>query len=517
MHRRRMLLAMMQQNQSTWRDVVKTGTGLIVADDTSEGQPFTNFEMQGWTEQPSTTGAQLLKLDDKTIKINGITVDIINGSVNIKGIPENKTGHTIFTIGNINLKKGDYVTSVELKVKGIGIAFASIVNPSSGSPNITMSQASNISKFSISEDQTSSVILNISNEESSYNVMQYFMLTEGKEKKPYEPYTGGKPSPSTDYTQEINNAGSDGNVEIKLLGGQLFDSNVLNDSVTSKGITILNNKDGSFSISGDNSGTGTVNLMGKNDFKLLPGTYTLSGNSSKCYLVLKYNNGIKDVYINGDKTFTISDTAVISCYLQVVLPFSENEAIKPMLNLGDKETEFEPYRYPQTLTLTSDRPLTKWDRLAKKDGQWGWEYKSIELVFTGEEAWYPHSNEAYETFYISKYLPFSDNRRDGFCPAFTVGKIDQNVWLGLNNSNIYITKNPYYDSSSEDKGLTKWKEYLKENNMQIVTYADEPEFIPLSEPEQQALNALRTYYPTTVILNDQNMFMQAEYKTKVPE
>ena len=41
----------------------------------------------------------------------------------------------------------------------------------------------------------------------------------------------------------------------------------------------------------------------------------------------------------------------------------------------------------QTVTLTADRPLTKWDRLEKRNGQWGWVYKSAEVVFDGSEVY----------------------------------------------------------------------------------------------------------------------------------
>ena len=43
----------------------------------------------------------------------------------------------------------------------------------------------------------------------------------------------------------------------------------------------------------------------------------------------------------------------------------------------------------QTVTLTADRPLTKWDKLEKRNGQWGWVYKSDTAVFDGDasEAW----------------------------------------------------------------------------------------------------------------------------------
>lgn len=46
-----------------------------------------------------------------------------------------------------------------------------------------------------------------------------FMLNSGSTALPWEPYTGGKPSPSPDYPQEIVTAGSDGDIDISVSNG----------------------------------------------------------------------------------------------------------------------------------------------------------------------------------------------------------------------------------------------------------------------------------------------------------
>ena len=46
-----------------------------------------------------------------------------------------------------------------------------------------------------------------------------FMLNAGSTALPYEPYTGGKPSPSPEYPQEIHSAGDDGEISITLSDG----------------------------------------------------------------------------------------------------------------------------------------------------------------------------------------------------------------------------------------------------------------------------------------------------------
>ena len=50
-----------------------------------------------------------------------------------------------------------------------------------------------------------------------------FMVNTGSTALPYEPYTGGAPSPSVEYPQAIDIAGIDGNISINLMGYNLWD------------------------------------------------------------------------------------------------------------------------------------------------------------------------------------------------------------------------------------------------------------------------------------------------------
>lgn len=51
----------------------------------------------------------------------------------------------------------------------------------------------------------------------------------------YEPYTGGAPSPSPSYPQEIESAGQDGEIEVEVLSGNLFDKSAAYDLTQSGG------------------------------------------------------------------------------------------------------------------------------------------------------------------------------------------------------------------------------------------------------------------------------------------
>ena len=53
-------------------------------------------------------------------------------------------------------------------------------------------------------------------------IIKGLMICEGTVAKSWEPYTGGKPSPSPDYPQEIQSAGDDGSIGIEVHGKNIF-------------------------------------------------------------------------------------------------------------------------------------------------------------------------------------------------------------------------------------------------------------------------------------------------------
>lgn len=152
----------------------------------------------------------------------------------------------------------------------------------------------------------------------------------------------------------------------------------------------------------------------------------------------------------------------------------------------------------QTLTLTSDRPLTKWDRLVEQGGQIGWLYGSVIATID-------------ETADISLYAPngffihvknIDKKEKTGYCDKLYTKKMSNGepfVLFGIANNNFLYTLNTqefYGKTASEIKAK------LKEYPLNIIGKSETTEFIPLQQSEQNAIRALKTYYPTTVITAD---------------
>lgn len=119
------------------------------------------------------------------------------------------------------------------------------------------------------------------------------MLNTGDTALPWEPYTGGKPSPSVEYPQVL---------EVTATGAQLFDASKVTD-MTAGGATVTNNGDGSFTVSGSGGLTGKINrsILFTRDQTLATlraGNYCMSGNKTYPYFYFTlYNVAEKTLYM----------------------------------------------------------------------------------------------------------------------------------------------------------------------------------------------------------------------------
>lgn len=153
----------------------------------------------------------------------------------------------------------------------------------------------------------------------------------------------------------------------------------------------------------------------------------------------------------------------------------------------------------QTLTITSDRPITKWDRLVEQGGEIGWLYNSVNETIdgkTGKWSIQPASKIFYRTdiaFPIA--VPFCSELL-GYDYSSVGYKKDTGI--SINNLGILCITLP----EEVELTLDAYKQYLADNPLHVLYKDDSEEFVPLPQSEQNAIRALKTYYPTTVITAD---------------
>lgn len=168
------------------------------------------------------------------------------------------------------------------------------------------------------------------------------------------------------------------------------------------------------------------------------------------------------------------------------------------VEISPTQTDYLPYA-EQTLTLTSDRPITKWDRLVEQGGEIGWLYNSVNETIdgkTGKWSIQPATKIFYRTdITFPIVVPFCIELL-GY--DYLMGGYKKDTGITINNLGILCITLP------EEVELTPdaYKQYLADNPLHVLYKGDSEEFVPLPQSEQNAIRALKAYYPTTVITAD---------------
>ena len=86
------------------------------------------------------------------------------------------------------------------------------------------------------------------------------------------------------------------------------------------------------------------------------------------------------------------------------------------------------------------------------------------------------------------------------------------MWIGTAGVKyLYCINADFYDASLEDKGLANFKAHLSKNHLIVQSYLTTPTLVELDLETQEKLNSLKTYYPITVIENNQSCPMTLRY------
>lgn len=162
----------------------------------------------------------------------------------------------------------------------------------------------------------------------------------------------------------------------------------------------------------------------------------------------------------------------------------------------------------QVLTLTSDRPITKWDRLVEQGGEIGWLYQSasdtdvkpsrLDLFPYGFSFFKDFGNGVYvyKVVNIKKAIGFQTSlceqfkNKDG---SYSTGDLFCYSDQPSIQTQYFVTDIPT---------LEEFKTWMETNPLTMVYQTVESQFVPLQQSEQNAIRALKTYYPTTVITVD---------------
>lgn len=336
------------------------------------------------------------------------------------------------------------------------------------------------------------------------------MVNEGSTVLPYEPYTGGKPSPSPEYQQEIKNVGKWNEekqkyeVSVKVTGKNLFDREKAKD--VSNWISIEGDGYLKFPIRAKKGSMITFSYTEK----LTEG--------KKFYLgITKKETGSVIAWLYHDTNLSVSNSKyTIAAEEDYVYLMCTRSSIRSFLDtiqtlqveISPAQTDYQPYA-EQTLTLTSDRPLTKWDKLVEQDGQIGWLYQSSKMILDGTKIKWLHSNKPENSYFATTIIDAYGGKGASFCKTYrNIQDPAHNIKYA--NERCIYSDHPTYTSGDKffrapNENVTtleQWKEFIDENPIEMLYHTKNSEFVHLPQSEQNAIRALKTYYPTTVITAD---------------
>ena len=180
--------------------IVSTASGEQIVLTDSDNESFKGLHVYGKSTRVTTTGAQIFDVDAGSDGwINEDTGEYYDNNANyVSGFIPVETGVNFST----NVVLSPYLYSYDkdknfISKEGYGNAFTPQGNVA-------------FIRFCISAEP-----------EVARKIAETIMINKGRA-VPYEPYTGGKPSPSIEYPQEIVSVGDDGDINVDVYGGNLL-------------------------------------------------------------------------------------------------------------------------------------------------------------------------------------------------------------------------------------------------------------------------------------------------------
>ena len=509
----------------------ESGTEINLTD--SSDMNIQELHFFGKSEQKTTKGIQLLDL----LNSQGGTGDGVTYTPNGDGSFK-KTGTATGQIGNIWLKGGYYsdwenrtpIITLEVGksyyIKDCAI-FQGQTNIASGSRYTII----NVKGEKYPEGIKITGIRNIGfTLNKTYNEVIYPIIAESSTVVDWEEYTGGQPSPSPDYPQEIvsvenpklNISGknilkqsvptvsfdkntkvtkleeSENKIKIKIneVGEYIYISiplkNIIKEIKANKAYTIVFNNATQISNCFFGSGNATIKLTNyaycKENKVVLKTLSELPNNPKQYYIYI-------GIYNKKGNIAGFDDIAVF-------------EGDYSNVNINS----IEPYKPLQTATLNYELngiDDVRDELIVRTDG-------TGQLIQRISEEKFKFKGFSESADCPGRYVKINCLKNNykksvkGFCNIASYsdwGIPKDNSWIfGITQRNMYLAP-----PQNENYTLNELNEYLADIEIAIIAQLEEPIVTDLTVEEVQKLLALHTNKPNTTIWNDQNAEMQITY------
>lgn len=469
-----------------------------------------SLTLYGKSTQVSTTGAQLLpfevgeKREGLEVFKDGIAISVARKNdiyaVGRSGMG-NESSYDDFPL----LASGEYyIYSDSASVNLFVVAFRNGINITLGG-----SMKGVATKIKVMDGDKFRIFLRL---EEDFNGKVKAMISKTQPTASnYEPYTGGKPSPSQEYPQEIESVGQDGEIEVKTLGANLFDASTALKTQIDAGLLHIND-------SGEVVLNGTFGTNNRNFYiTLKPGVYCLTGGAIWHIIASK-----DSVF---DRILTIDEETTYHCYIS---NGTYNEVVSnPMINAGSTALPYEPYKPAQTLIIPTPNglsgiPVSSGGNYTDADGQ-QWVCDEVDFkkgvyvqrvaTETPKAKWknFEETADVPNRYCISGALV--NRYRDGSTKCLISHGIYANWGIApgwaLNSTTFYY--HPKEDVTKEEAKEQILGFINSANPLTFLGQLETPIEKPLTTEQLATYKALRTYSPTTTVANDAEAGMSVGY------
>lgn len=489
-------------------DICGIATGSTVNITDSAEAPFEALTLYGESKQLQPTGKNLFGFEKSAIDVTEELRKLDNQRLIFTKINDNSI--------KCNYSWGTYATGfVELNgvdgTKNYAFSFDVKNNTLGFTPRIEKYTQECTSEKLVLSIYSGSGGTEVSGNE--YFILENIQVEEGTTATSYEPYTGGKAAPNPDYPQMIEPS-SVGSVSVR--GKNLLNANGLSEQTIS-GVTFTPVYENGLlkyvNVNGTNDGTGDSNyelstFLGSGTF-LLNGassnvgrtTYRLATRIDGVWDGTKYQDTTKDVQI----TIKNSLTVVINVLKGATIT---NEKIYPMLRPSFfTDGTYEPYE-SQMASLSAPIELNGIGDVKDSSKL----KKFNEIVFNGSENWTQYNSQTYPHLFMTNVsVPANGLNKPVLCSHFPYSNGD--LLKGLDECRFKNDAKAvvFYLSSSKHTDVSAFKSWLASNPITLVYELATPIETALPQADIDAIKALHTYKPNTVVMNDADAEMEIQY------
>lgn len=555
-------------------DITVTGNPAVL--DNATGKPFKDLHIYGRSEQMTTTGAQLIDINSFQ-KNNDISVKIVNNySIELTSTIKKDASDSsrvylnaaidadVLVGKTITMSYDGWNSNVPNEVAVCGIMYN--INGENNYEHISSDSRIKTVTIPLSAKDCKVRLFLIERASATVKAGTYtaiikgLMVCEGTVAKSWEPYTGGKPSPSPDYPQEIVSAGEDGNLNVMVRGKNIFPGPEQPKTVERNGLT-FSYKDGMYTLTGTSNKDTWFNIYPVID-KTTSTTLTHNGNTICSDGKIAVVNGLKNKLCNiafrnvdnkdANTSITASDnkkmlqhnTSGVFIYAR---SGSYSDTFTLMITSENQAEDYEPYHTPQTLTLSTPNglpgiPVTSGGNYTDENGQ-QWICDEVDLgrgVYVQRIASFvinaKNANDIYVTNLYTHVTVAVNARistpeetsnsletrsnRNLFCEAlpWTADEWSSTVnSMGfVENSMVDFTvENSYLglsEASTNDERKAALVKYFTDKPCQIVYRIATPIETTLTAAEISAYKSLRSYRGTTIVEAEDKAGISVTYK-----